>query len=140
MKICNTVLSEIFSSMPNVPPEVGGILGGTQGIVNQFVLDRGIDSGGCYYIPNVKFLNEIILSWQTNGDEFMGIFHSHFFGVCTLSSGDMNYILKIMQSMPIQINRLFFPILVMPDRIMIPYVAIRNGSKVQICRDKLIIQ
>lgn len=54
---------------------------------------------------------------------FYGIFHTHFFGVNTLSIGDKNYIESIMKSMPISIEKLFFPIVVMPQKEIAGYEA-----------------
>lgn len=56
----------------------------------------------------------------------MGIVHVHFGGAKTLSDGDKRYIEKIMRAMPDSIRQLYFPIVVQPDRELIPYIAVQN--------------
>ncbi len=138
MKIERRIQETIISAMPNTPPEIGGIIGGGGGIVNSWLMDVDSSSKGCYYSPNVSKLNRAIHIWQRAGIEFMGLFHVHYWGVQTLSDGDKSYIIKIMQAMPEQIKLLYFPVVVIPDRKMVPYVAQRRENLINIREDSLL--
>lgn len=140
MKILTTVYKYILDSMPAVPPEIGGILGSIDGAVCECQIDAGHSAKcGCFYSPNVSILNNTIRDWQRKDIHFHGIFHTHFFGVQTLSDGDIGYINTILRAMPTNINELYFPIVVLPEKQMVPYLAVRNGNTVEIKNDELII-
>lgn len=114
---------------PTVPPETGGILGRRKGVICAVFYDEGlIHTESAVYQPNVDRLNQCIYEWEQEEIEFCGMFHTHFPGQETLSTGDKIYIQKIMESMPDQIKRLYFPI-VIPGEKVISYEAIfRNGD------------
>lgn len=84
-------------------------------------------------------MNELIYEWEQNGISFYGIFHVHFHNVSTLSESDIAYIERIMNAMPIGINKLYFPVFCLPDAKLVPYFAERSESSVKIKKDKLII-
>ena len=124
MKILGDVYQNICNSVSDTPPETGGILGGSNNVVTEYSLDNGVESGSqCSYTPNVEKLNKVIAEWQNQRIEFMGIYHTHYFGVSTLSDADKQYILAIMQAMPDYVKELYFPLVVMPQREMIVYKA-----------------
>ena len=137
MKIKRDILNALLLSVPCAPPEMGGILGGKDGTIVVYEIDRGISSSDNYdhYYPNVSHLNNTLQIWQTGGIEFCGIFHSHFPGGENLSAADKRYIQRIMQTMPAEINGLFFPIIISPK--IICYQANRCGSEVRIIRDDI---
>lgn len=138
MKIKLSTYKMLLADMPKEPPEAGGILGGENGVVFEFYTDKGHPTEKiCGYAPDVKSLNAIILDWQNKEIDFMGMFHTHFWGVESLSEGDTNYIIKIMQAMPKSIFRLYFPIIVMPEMKIVPYIAERNGDDIVISRQEL---
>lgn len=140
MKILTHVYQYICNSVPSAPPEIGGILGSMDGVVCKCQIDSGRPkSCGCSYSPNVDILNNTINSWQKEGILFHGIFHTHFFGVRTLSDGDIAYIDAILHAMPVYIHELYFPIVVLPEKQMVPYLARRSGKTVDIKTDELII-
>lgn len=140
MNILEDIYQYICNSVPSIPPEIGGILGSVDGVVCKCQIDPGHpQSCGCFYSPNVDILNKILNSWQRDGILFFGIFHTHFFGVQTLSDGDIAYINAILQAMPSYIHELYFPVVVLPEKRMIPYLATRNGKTVDIKTDELII-
>lgn len=140
MNISAGTYERILSSMPNDPPEIGGIMGSIDGVVCRYQIDEGLTANrGCFYSPNVVFLNKVINDWQRDGILFQGIFHTHFFGVQTLSDGDIAYIKTIMAAMPEFISKLYFPIVVMPEKVIVVYLAGRNGMTVEIKADELII-
>lgn len=139
MKICKEVLDAILNSMPALPPEVGGIIGGKAGEICIWEFDKGYEEKRCcVYRPNVDHLNRIIAIWIDKGYDFMGIFHVHFGGAKHLSEGDKLYIEKIMKSMPKTIKKLCFPIVVQPERELISYIATRGRfQKIKIIADKV---
>lgn len=125
-------------SVPNHPPEVGGILGkDSNDIISEVYFDKGKNNGKqCSYVPDTDILNQQILEWKRKNIAFAGIFHTHFFGVETLSEGDIKYINKIMLAMPKQVKYLWFPIVVLPQRKIIAYIAHRENTNVIIeCTD-----
>ena len=138
MLIRQDVLCEIIQKMPTNPPEAGGIIGGNRGSISVWEFDEGYKECGCVYRPNVNYLNDVISKWSDNDIEFLGIFHSHFGGARTLSLGDVEYITRIMKSMPTHINLLYFPIVVQPNSELVPYMAtIDAENNVEIKEDEL---
>lgn len=140
MKISNSIIDIINNSVLDYPQETGGILGSTDDdVIDRIVMDIPAENGEskCSYTPDVEFLNQKIVEWQTAEIAFMGIFHTHFVGVETLSCGDKSYINAIMKSMPMEIEFLYFPIFVLPDKRLICYKAQRKGNCVEIVRDEM---
>lgn len=138
MIIQQNTLDELLKEVPGAPPEIGGILGGVNGVISTYQVDRGAvpDRKFDHYYPDVIFLNHTIQEWSDKGIEFYGLFHSHFPGGIELSVQDKRYITQIMLAMPKRIVRLFFPIILRDD--MIGYRAIRCGKNVCIERDDII--
>ena len=106
--------------------------------VTDIVLDKGrIGGRPCSYTPDVAFLNREIKRWAEKGLRFMGVFHVHFGGAEALSEGDRNYIARIMDAMPEGYDRLYFPVVVMPERRVVAYQAVRTNEKIEIKRDEI---
>lgn len=142
MKILKSVLDIINNSVADFPPETGGILGSSDGLIIDKVVMDEYDLNNqkfCSYFPNVKFLNSNIEIWQKNGIDFKGIFHTHFFGVETLSDGDKQYIDAIMKAMPESVKELYFPIFVLPNRELFCYKAKKNDSGTEISFDETVL-
>lgn len=120
------------------PPEVGGILGGHDNIIDTTFYDIGLSGcTKCSYIPNTPLINSVIYKWQLESIAFMGIYHTHFYNVTSLSPGDEQYAKAILSSMPKSIAYLFFPILVIPQRELVCYIAKRDNESVFIRPDEL---
>ena len=99
-----------MDSQNTCPPETGGILGGQNEIITVEHFDRGMQTDRmCSYIPNIKELNDVIKQWQMKTISFIGIYHTHFWSVETLSEADKRYIDKILENMPLEFKRLYFP-------------------------------
>lgn len=131
MKIEKCFYESFLSSCPYAPPEIGGILGGKNGVVTDIVIDnRNAVSNKAIYIPDIDFLNSKIEEWEKQNTEFYGIFHTHF-SDNTLSKDDRINIEKIMYSMPKSVIKLYFPI-VIPQKEMTVYVAERKNNKINI--------
>lgn len=133
---------EIMDKMISAePPESGGILGSSDGkCITDVILDKTDQTASkcCRYEPNVDYLNECIAEWLDRNISFKGIFHTHFAGVATLSDADIQYIESIMQAMPAQIEYLYFPIFVLPERELVSYKAKKTGTKINIIREETI--
>ena len=140
MRICRSVFDEIINIAIETPPEIGGIIGGDREIVKNHYLDIGVNSDrACSYTPNVSLLNTIIAEWAAEGIQFMGIYHTHFFNVQTLSDGDIRYINRILLSMPTEIDSLYFPLVVFPGRTMVCFKAVKEAGGVEICNDNVVL-
>ena len=123
-----------------VPPEIGGILGSRDKIVNKVIFDKGISTANdCVYIPNVYQLNQLILQWSKMKITFSGMFHTHADQWSAFSMDDIRYIRTILISMPATINELYFPI-VFPGRMLKSYIARRRGKDVDIIEDSILVE
>jgi len=88
MRMCREIFDEIVNVAIDAPPEIGGTIGGDNNVVKTHYMDMGVSSvKACSYTPNVFLLNGIISEWSVEGIQFMGIYHTHFFEVRTLSEG-----------------------------------------------------
>ena len=137
MKIKKEVYEKILYSCPTVPPEIGGILGGSFGIIDTVVFDAGekvLDSA--VYVPDVNMLNNVLIEWQEDGISFYGLFHSHPSTQETLSQDDIEYITMIMHNLAQTVSQLYFPI-VIPKSHIIFYKAINQNHNISITRDNI---
>jgi hypothetical protein len=140
MYITRKAYEEIINTVPDYPPEIGGILGGYDDIICCSAFDHGMwqkNQKKCHYTPDVEYLNSCIADWEASGIDFYGIFHTHFFGIDTLSEGDRQYIEKIMRAMPETREKLYFPVVVLPERKIISYVCRRKHGKTEIAEDSI---
>lgn len=130
MKIRKKVYHDILTMVKETSPESGGIIGGRNGVIEFAEYDAGIPQGRmCSYSPDVQRLNQVITKWEQQDITFCGMFHTHYFRVETLSEGDISYIKKIMDSMPERIEKLYFPLVVLPQKEMIVYTAIKSKEQ-----------
>ena len=135
MVIKKQIYNKILKMTKPYLKETGGILGEENGIITHFSFDEGISEDiGCY-IPNVKKLNNIINIWNENNIKFCGIIHSHINKQASLSSGDIEYIKKIMLSASNKYTALYFPLFV--DGHIISYVATLENTDVYIYDDEI---
>ena len=139
MKITQKAIAVIRSSVTNLSFETGGIMGSQDGLlVTDIIMDDPTHNKyRCCYAPNVNFLNQCIADWNQQNKYFMGMFHTHFFNVTTLSGEDIRYINAIMNAMPKEVDRLFFPIYTLPKHEMICYKATRESNRISIETDIL---
>lgn len=129
MKIQQSLYQEIISCFSPAPPEAGGIIGMKDGTICAFCFDEGIPNlDRASYIPDVEQLNEIIEQWQREGIRFCGIVHSHPFGQDSLSSGDLDYIQRILHAVPQQIDSLYFPVVVFEEGFYAFSAALEDGA------------
>lgn len=141
MQIESWIYEQILNKMPTVPPETGGILGWKRPRwICAVDFDRGIPAPkGMQYCPDVGRLNAVIEEWGKKSVRFAGIFHSHRAGNEKLSKEDLRYAKMIMNTMPDDIETLYFPI-VIPGQKMIPYLARRTeNGEIDIREDEIII-
>lgn len=118
--------------------EIGGIIGGKNGLVTVYAVDKNQKSQHpCTYIPDVAMLNRIIKQWYQEGLVLMGVFHTHHFGVRTLSKGDKAYIQQVMSGAPPEVSKMYFPVIVMPAKEVVTYTAERIDSGIQITEEQI---
>lgn len=142
MTIEKEIYQKIIREMPEKPPEIGGIMGGRNGMITHFQIDRGnsdIDYCKCSYIPDIVKINSCIGEWENNNVDFYGIFHCHFGGARTLSTSDVLYIKQIMRNMPERVQKLYFPVIVLPQREMICYYSTIKNKKVNFGEEAITI-
>lgn len=139
MKIKKEIYESIVNYPEEMPPEMGGIIGSTDhAVIDTFIGDPGRKGEcGCSYTPNTPFLNRMIHQWIQDNILFCGIVHTHFFDVRTLSSGDKEYIYRILEAMPADISELYFPLIVLPKREMVSYRAIIRNGQLMIANDQI---
>ena len=138
MKIISNCYEKIFDNYPNPPPEQGGILGMKSNVVCEYYHDSfSVERDKAIYEPNVVELNKVIEQWNSQKISFAGIIHSHLAGQNTLSSGDKEYIRKVLFVMPASIKELYFPIVIPEKKTIISYVAMRNKKDVIIQQDEI---
>ncbi len=129
---------KMLLNSPQVPPEVGGLLGGMNDVISKVVFDRSqMIYDRAEYIPNISFLNEILASWASEGVLFLGLFHTHPVNEKKLSSADKDYISDILKIIP-ENNICWFPIIIHQEYI-IPFLAFRDQENCTIKVDDLII-
>lgn len=138
MVISNVVYEKIVMCCPKAPPETGCLLGGRNGLIRFYEFDSGDFCGepGCY-APDVNSLNLQIQQWQKHDIHFYGIAHSHCTKSKCLSDEDKRYIVHIMQSLPVEIEHLYFP-LIFPREEIISFKAIRIRGGAKIIFDNII--
>lgn len=139
MDITHSIYAKLMNSIPKRPPEIGGILGGINGIIDQMTIDYGMRAKEkkCCYIPDVNRLNLCIQDWYNKDIEFYGIFHTHFYGIDSLSKGDEKYINNIMMRNKLNTDKLYFPLIVLPECIMKAYMGVIRENKCFILEDTL---
>ena len=139
MTIVRDAIHKICSNVSTCSFETGGIMGSRDGVlVSEIIMDPTVSEVyRCCYIPHIKYFNKCIEEWNEKNIIFMGMFHTHFYNVGTLSDGDLKYINTIMRAMPKKINRLYFPIYTLPQNEMICYEAQREHNNISIKKDSL---
>ena len=139
MRIKTETHNKILHACSAATFETGGILGGRNNVISEFLFDEGLASGtaGCYH-PDTNILNQCLMEWQHQKIDFYGIVHSHFTDIAALSQGDKEYIRMILLAMPPEIKSLYFP-LVLPEQRMIAFKAKRSGKTINITSDGITI-
>ena len=139
LKIKRDILLQIGSNTENICFETGGIIGSKSNeAVTDIVFDLGINQNHpCSYMPNTDYLNAAINQWEKESICFCGMFHTHFCNVKSLSSSDKRYIYEILKSMPPEVKSLYFPIFILPDKELVPYLAYIENDELCIKKELL---
>ena len=111
LKILSSVWEEIYKTLGTLPPEQGGILGGTFDTVTKFYFDSDARRDSAHYYPSAKQLNDVLKDWYPEGMQFLGIIHSHQFGDMRLSPRDIDVAREIIGKNSSLCDHLFFPII-----------------------------
>lgn len=124
-----TISREVYScilSLPATNIESAYLLGSSEpnviNVLENTSVCNGI-GGKTNFIPNVNVWNNLIEDWESKGIDFIGILHTHYYNVEELSDGDIQYIEKIVSCTQNKPCKLYFPILVFPDRKLVLYSA-----------------
>ena len=129
-------------SLRRVPPESGGILGTSNGVIIDFLTEdmSGQDATGetlCNaYVPDTMFLNGEIERWHVKGTEFCGIYHTHSLGCQKLSHEDIAYAGRILCNMPQEKQTLLLP-LVFPGEKIKWYRAFKRNGEIVISEETI---
>lgn len=141
MYIKKNVYDYIINNVTRLNSESGGILGAdSHGVVCAVMLDNGIedkDIPHCCYYPNIDLLNNCIFEWSVKEIIFAGLFHTHFSDKGSFSDDDLKYINEIMNSLPSEIDHLFFPLLLLPHKEFISYKAIKRINNTEVIDDSI---
>lgn len=141
MKILRSVVDIMNAAV--CPYEIGGLLGSRgEEVIDEIAVDAAAipPARRCSYTPDVERLNRIIAQWSRNGIALRGVFHTHFAGVRSLSAGDKKYIQTIMEAMPACVEYLYFPIYVIPDRVLVCYKAVVVNGWVDIREENVTLE
>lgn len=111
LKIVSSVWEQIHRTLGTLPPEQGGILGGTLDTVTTFFFDADARRDSAHYYPSAKQLNDVLKDWYPEGTQFLGIIHSHQFGDMRLSPRDIDVAREIIGKNSSLCEHLFFPII-----------------------------
>lgn len=111
LKIVSSVWEQIHRTLGTLPPEQGGILGGTLDTVTTFFFDADARRDSAHYYPSAKQLNVVLNDWYQEGTQFLGIIHSHQFGDMRLSPRDVAVAREIIGKNSSLCEHLFFPII-----------------------------
>ena len=92
------VFQSIRDTIGTLPPESGGMLGGSfdTGLVSVFHFDELGKTTSSTCSPDTKSLNEILEAWNQRGLRLMAFPHSHPHGCPNPSEGDKVYAAKIL--------------------------------------------
>lgn len=139
MLIKKNAYYKLVNNCPHVPPETGGILMGVDSIIDTIIFDpgrKGANDSTIKYIPDAIFLNKCLSILHSHGKKFLGMFHTHAHQWDYLSKADISYIEKIMETMPTEIEILYFPI-VYPKEYVKSYKATKNFSQIIISSEEI---
>ena len=138
MKIYRDVLDEIKKAA-TLDYEIGGAIGVDvdSGIISRAFVDSRSPPNKYTYMPNVSLINKVVKSWKN--ETFIGLFHSHLSNnQNSLSARDKNYICEIMKAMPLNVEYLYFPLLVLPENRIYGFKAIRTSkNQILICDESV---
>lgn len=137
--ISKNINNKIYGTFQNCKREYGGILGGRDGVITEFVFDRGLCNENIgTYIPDVEFLNNCIEKWQSKNICFYGIIHNHLTEYAELSGEDVRCIETIMNTMPSYIDYLYFPV-ISSKNVLNAFRAIRTDRGISIVLENIFI-
>lgn len=139
MDISIKIIDRIYQVFQSPDREYGGILGGRDGVITEFVFDKGLCNENIgTYIPDIEFLNGCIDKWQNEDIAFYGIIHNHLTEYAELSGEDVKCIETIMNAMPSNIEYLYFPV-ISSENILNAFKAMRTDKGISIVAEHISI-
>jgi len=112
MPISRPVYEEILFALGTRAPEVGGVLLGPKNnrLVTHFIFDEGGQSADTTFTLDHLGLNQIIAPYLSCNLDIKGFVHSHPSGYPRPSTGDREYLARLLSNPRNQTEELFFPI------------------------------
>lgn len=109
--ITRQVYENILHTIGLLEPERGGILGADEsGVISHYYYDASAQHSCNSYEPDVDAVNNVLLNeWHPKGVRMVGIVHSHANGNSVPSCGDVNYGMRILQSLD-DLEHFYLPI------------------------------
>ncbi len=126
------IKKEIYKKLINISItefEIGGIIGEKDNIICNVYFDKSTPNYNMgIYKANTEYLNKKIDEWQNNSINFCGIFHTHTDKSKSLSKGDIKTINTIMNNMPSDISKLYFPLILPKNNLYLYSAEIKNNT------------
>lgn len=110
MNICKSTYISIINTIGTLPPEKGGIIGGSDHQVYAFFYDEAAFTNTKTYYPSENVINNILDKWDNEDVKFLGVIHSHRCGLSNLSQQDIIFARAIIASNPDHFKQVYFPI------------------------------
>lgn len=135
MKIQSAIHNYILKACELLPFESGGIIGSKNGVITSCLHDVGLEEKGSmgHYVPDTEALERQIALWQKEDIEFCGMYHSHFVSHPWLSSGDVQYIKEIMNSLD-GAEKLLFPLVLVKEKQIVFFEAVKTEKEISITK------
>lgn len=75
VRMSQGVYELLYSTVGQVPPEAGAVIGGRGLLISCAWFDEG--AGQPVYRPSAAAIEEVVRGWEEQGESFLGIVHSH---------------------------------------------------------------
>lgn len=122
------VMRDIMNQVGSRPPETGGIFVGPIGSmdVTHFHFDQKANCSGGTYSPDCDTLRHLLKTeWREQGLDFKGFAHSHPNRFDHLSSGDLQYIHRLLAINP-EDDYFVAPIVIPSEFRLVPWMVLRG--------------
>jgi molybdopterin/thiamine biosynthesis adenylyltransferase/proteasome lid subunit RPN8/RPN11 len=146
LRILRSALDDIRQTVGSLPPETGGMLGGSReiGVVTHFHFDRDASRTRSTYSPDHEKLNQILAKeWNPRGIQLMGFVHSHPHGARFPSAGDEVYASRILAAVP-DLDRLLLPIAMVKTGDthfeLLPFGVVRDGDQLVVEKLNIVVE
>ena len=137
MKLSQEVYNQIISTIGNLSPEKGGLLGSAdKETITHYYFDVNGKSTEYSYTPNIQELNAILEEWSEEKIYLVGIIHSHNPDFKLPSCMDIEYAERILKSLP-SINEFYLPILICDEQLSLLTYKICIGDNGELIKEQV---